>query len=68
MLQNFNSEKSVIFKTNISNYIIADILSQLNKKENLHSIIFFFSKMFLKKYNYEIYNKNLLIIIKIFKE
>ena len=44
------------------------MLSQLNKKRNLHSVIFFFSKMFSEKCNYEIYNKKLLIIIKIFKK
>ena len=68
MLQNFNLKKPVIFETNASDYITADVLSQLNKKGNLHSVIFFFSKMFLKKYNYKIYNKKLLIIIKAFEK
>ena len=68
MLQNFNSEKPVIFKTNTSDYIITNVFSQLNEKGNFYLIIFFFSKMFSEKYNYKIYDKELLIIIKAFKK
>ena len=68
MLQNFNLKKPVIFKINLLNYITANMLSQLNEKGNLHLMIFFFSKMFLKKCNYKIYIKELLIIIKTFKK
>ena len=46
----------------------ADVLSQLNKKGNLHPMIFFSSKMSLEKCNYKIYDKEILIIVKTFKE
>ena len=68
MLQNFNSEKPVIFKTDASDYVTADMLSQPDEEKNLHSVTFFSSKMFLKKCNYEIYNKKLLIIVKAFEK
>ena len=68
MLQNFNSKKPVILETDVSDYVTADVLLQSNEKENLHLIIFFSSKMFSEKYNYEIYNKELLIIVKAFKK
>ena len=68
MLQNFNLKKSVIIEMNVSDYVTADVLSQPDKKENLHSVIFFSNKMFLKECNYEIYNKELLIIIKAFEK
>ena len=68
MLQNFNLEKSVTFKINVLDYITADVFSQLNEKGNLHSVAFFFSKMSLKKCNYKIYDKKLLIIIKAFEK
>ena len=68
MLQNFNSEKSVILKTDVSDYMITDVLSQSDKKGNLHPVIFFFSKMSLKEYIYKIYDKKLLIIVKAFEE
>ena len=68
MLQNFNLKKSVIFKTDALDYVTADMLSQLNEKKNLHLITFFFSKMFSEECNYEIYDKELLIIVKAFEE
>ena len=68
MLQNFNSEKPVTLETDASDYVTADVFSQSDEKENLHSVIFFFSKMFSEKCNYEIYDKELLIIVKTFKE
>ena len=68
MLQNFNLKKSVIFETDVSNYVTADVFSQLNEEGNLHLMIFFFSKMFSEKCNYEIYNKELLIIVKAFEK
>ena len=68
VLQNFNLEKSVIFKTDVLDYVTADVLSQSDEKKNLHSMTFFSSKMFSEECNYEIYNKKLLIIVKAFKE
>ena len=68
MLQNFNLEKPVILKTDVSDYVTADMLSQSNEKGNLHSVTFFSSKMSSEKCNYEIYDKELLIIVKAFKE
>ena len=46
----------------------ADVLSQSDKKGNFHLIIFFFNKMSLKEYNYKIYDKEQLIIVKVFKK
>ena len=46
----------------------ADVLSQLNKKGNLHSVAFFSSKISSEECNYKIYDKELLIIIKIFEK
>ena len=68
MLQNFNLKKSVTFETDASDYVAADVFSQSDEKGNLHSMIFFFNKMFSEKCNYEIYDKELLIIVKAFKE
>ena len=46
----------------------ADVFSQLNEEGNLHSVIFFSSEMFSEKCNYEIYDKELLIIVKAFEK
>ena len=57
-----------VIKTNSSNYITRGILSQYNKDGVLHSIIYFLKRLNLAKYNYKIYNKELLAIIKYFKQ
>ena len=59
----YNFEKNFLLKTNVSDNIIINIFSQLNKN-NLSYLINFFSKIInLIKINYEIYNKKILIII-----
>ena len=44
------------------------MLSQLNSQRVLHSVIYFFTCMSPAECNYDIYNKELLIIIHIFKK
>ena len=55
-------------KTNSSNYISTSVMSQYNNKGVLHPVIFFSKKLLVTKYNYKIYNKELLTIIYYFKE
>ena len=43
------------------------VLSQLDKLENLHSVIFHSQKFTESELNYKIYNKELLAIVKVFK-
>ena len=57
-----------IVKANSSNYITRGILSQYNKDGVLYPIIYFLKWLNLVKYNYKIYNKELLAIIKYFKQ
>ena len=56
-----------IIKANLSNYITKSILSQYNKKGVLYPIVYFLKRLSPAKYNYEIYNKKLLAIIRYFK-
>ena len=56
-----------IIKANLFNYITIGILSQYNKDEVLHPIIYFLKQLNPAKYNYKIYNKELLAIIRYFK-
>ena len=60
-------EKSYILKTNASDYAIKGTLKQkINGK--FYPIIFYSRKFTDVKFNYEIHNKKLLIIIAIFKK
>ena len=56
-----------VIKANSSNYTTGGILSQYNKDGVLHPIVYFLKRLNLVKYNYEIYNKELLAIIKCFE-
>ena len=50
-------------ETNFSDYVSSGILSQFDKDGLLHPVAFFSKNLNLAKYNYEIYNKELLAII-----
>ena len=64
----YNLNLFIIIETNIFNYVIAKIISQQNINNQLKFMIYFLFKMLLAKCNYEIYNKKLLVIIKVFEE
>ena len=57
-----------VIKANSSNYITKGILSQYNKDRVLYLIVYFLKQLNPAKYNYKIYNKELLAIIKYFKQ
>ena len=57
-----------VIEANLSNYVTGGILSQYNKDGVLHPIIYFLKQLNPAKCNYEIYNKELLAIIRYFKQ
>ena len=52
---------------NFLNYVNDEVLSQYDDKNILHSMIFYSKNMILAECNYEIYDKELLIIIRCLK-
>ena len=68
ILQHFNPNWMSIIKANSSNYVTKGILSQYNKDRVLYFIVYFLKQLNPAKYNYKIYNKELLAIIKYFKQ
>ena len=68
MLQHFNLDQISGIEADLSNYVTRGILSQYNKEGVLHPIAYFLKWLSLAKYNYEIYNKELLAIIRYFKQ
>ena len=64
----FDLSKQCFVETDLSDYVNAGMLSQLDDKGVLHSIAYFFRKMASAKYNYKIYDKKLLAIIRCFEE
>ena len=54
-------------ETDSSDFIIGGILSQYNNEGILHPIAFYSKTIVLTKYNYYIYDKELLVIIRYFE-
>ena len=68
ILRHYNSDLKIVVKTDTSDYVSEGILSQYNKNDVLHPIAYFFKKHNSVKCNYEIYNKELIVIIHPFEE
>ncbi len=63
ILKHFDSIREAILKTDFSNYVNDEVLSQYDDENILHSVIFYNKNMIFAECNYEIYDKKLLIII-----
>ncbi len=57
ILQHFDWEREFTVETDAFNRVTADVLMQKNNKDQLHPVVYFFSKMFSAETNYNIYNK-----------
>ena len=68
VLVHFDSTKEIIVKTDASDWVSAGILSQYSDNNILRPVTFFSKKHLVQEVNYEIYDKELLIIICAFKE
>jgi hypothetical protein len=68
ILCHFDPEKLIIVETDASDYVSAGILSQHNEEGKLHPVAFFSKKHSPTEYNYEIYDQELLAIIRTFEE
>jgi hypothetical protein len=64
----YNPTKPVILETNISGYMIRTILSQRDSQGQKHLVVFYLRKMTLAKLNYDVYNKELLMIVVVLLE
>ena len=67
-LVHFDSTKEIIMETDASDWVFAEILSQYSDDNILCPVTFFSKKHSVQEVNYEIYDKELLIIICAFEE
>ncbi len=67
ILRHFDQNRETILETDSFDYVNDDILSQYDDEETLHSMIYYSKNLSLAKCNYEIYDKKLLAIIRVFK-
>jgi len=68
ILCHYNSDHKIVIEINASNYVFKDILFQYNENKILYSVAYFSKKHNSIECNYEIYNKELMIIVCAFKK
>jgi RNase H-like domain found in reverse transcriptase/Reverse transcriptase (RNA-dependent DNA polymerase) len=66
VLCHFNPKLHIILETNVSDYIIATILSQVNENNEIHPVAFCSCSMQHTKLNYNIHDKELLVVFDTF--
>ena len=63
ILRHFDQTHETIVEIDSFNYVNDEVFSQYDDKEVLHLIVFYSKNMSFAECNYEIYDKELLIII-----
>jgi hypothetical protein len=67
-LRHFDHEREVIIETDASDYVSAEVLSQRDDEGILHPVSYYLKKHSLAECNYDIYDKELMAIIKALEE
>ena len=68
ILAHYKQGLKTIVKTDFSDYVSSGVLFQLGEDGLLHSVTFFFKNLNPVECNYEIYDKELLAIIRCFEQ
>ena len=68
ILQHFDYEKAIVVETDASDYVSAGVLSEPDGNGFLRLVVFFSKKHSPAECNYEIYDKELLAIVRSFEE
>ncbi len=68
ILHHYNSNHKIVIEIDASNYVFKDIFFQYDENEILHSVAYFSKKHNSVKCNYEIYDKELMIIVCAFEK
>jgi hypothetical protein len=67
-LRHFDHKREVIIETDASDYMSAGVLSQRDDEGILHPVVDYFNKHSPGECNYDIYDKELMAIIKVLEE
>jgi RNase H-like domain found in reverse transcriptase/Reverse transcriptase (RNA-dependent DNA polymerase)/Integrase zinc binding domain len=68
ILRSFDPSREIVVETDASDYVSAGVLSQYDNNHILHPIAFYSKKHSETECNYEIYDKELMAIIRCFEE
>ncbi len=68
VLSNFSFELETFLESNSFDYVSIEILSQKENDDHIKSVVYFSKTLFFAECSYEIYDKELLTIIRCFKQ
>ncbi len=68
ILIHFDFKKQIYIKNDSFDFVFAEILSQMRKNDELHFVTFFSKNLVSIECNYEIYDKELLTIVRCLKQ
>jgi hypothetical protein len=68
ILVHFDSKKQIYIKSDSFDFVSAGVLSQMRENDELHLVTFFSKNLVSIECNYEIYNKELLTIVRCFEQ
>ena len=68
ILRHFDYDREVVVETDVSDYVSAGVLFQYDDEGTLHPVAFYSKKHSPAECNYEIYDKELLAIVRVFEE
>ena len=63
----FNPVKKIIIEIDVNRIVLDSILSQFDEEKWLYPVMFYSRKFTAPELNYDIYNKELLVIVDSFK-
>jgi hypothetical protein len=68
ILAHFDLKKQIYIKNDSFDFVFAEVLSQMKKNDKLHFVTFFLKNLVSIECNYEIYDKELLTIVRCFEQ
>ena len=68
VFRHYNSNLKIVIEIDVSNYVFENILFQYDAQDVFHFIVYFFKKHNLVECNYKIYDKKLMIIVRVFEK
>ena len=68
ILRHYNFDLKIVVEIDVSDYVSGEILSQYDQNGVLYSVAYFFKKHSPAECNYEIYNKELMAIVRAFEK
>jgi hypothetical protein len=68
ILAHFDLKKQIYIESDSSDFVFAEVLSQMRENDELHFVTFFSKNLVSIECNYEIYDKELLTIVRCFEQ